>query len=190
MARYQAVDRNSVLDAAELIVRTKGIAALTFDAVAKAAGISKGGVQSSFGTKDRLIAAMYERWGGEFEALVARLAGPEPTPEALARAHVEGTRRTDKVEGDRAAGMMAALLNSPNHLKGVQAWYKQRLEGIDTDSPEGRRIRLAFIACEGAFMLRYFGFMKISQREWRELFADILALMDGAVPTLPASSGA
>ena len=114
----------------------------------------------------------------------------QPTPEALARAHVEGTRRTDKAEGDRAAGMMAALLNSPNHLKGVQAWYKQRLEGIDTDSPEGRRIRLAFIACEGAFMLRYFGFMKISQQEWRELFADILALMDGAVPAMPAPSGA
>jgi AcrR family transcriptional regulator len=46
MGRYQPVDRDKVLDAAEAILRTRGIAALTIDAVAKAAGISKGGVQS------------------------------------------------------------------------------------------------------------------------------------------------
>ncbi|WNG41432.1 TetR/AcrR family transcriptional regulator [Archangium minus] len=180
MGRYQAVDRDSVLDAAELIVRTRGIAALTIDAVAKAAGISKGGVQSSFGTKDQLIAAMYARWGTEFEAAIARQAGEEPSPMARLRAYIEVTYRTDKAEGDRAAGMMAALLNAPEHLRQFQQWYASQLDGIDMSTPEGRRARLAFLANEGLFMLRSFGFMKMSEREWREIYADIRGLLDDA----------
>ena len=185
MGRYQAVDRDSVLDAAEMLVRTRGIAALTIDAVAKAAGISKGGVQSSFGTKDQLIAAMYERWGTEFDAEVARLAGDVPFPLARLRAHVEVTYRTDKAEGDRAAGLMASLLNAPEHLTLSQEWYASRLDGIDVSTPEGRRARLAFLANEGAFMLRCFGFMKMSEREWREMFADIRSLLDEADGSRP-----
>lgn len=43
------------LDAAEALVMTEGAAALSFDAAAKAAGITKGGVQYAFGTRTNLI---------------------------------------------------------------------------------------------------------------------------------------
>jgi AcrR family transcriptional regulator len=58
MGRRQTIDREKVLAVAEDIVGQRGAAALTIDAVAKAAGITKGGVQSAFGTKEALIAAM------------------------------------------------------------------------------------------------------------------------------------
>lgn len=63
MGRQRSIDRDKVLDAAEEIVATQGAAGLTIDAVAKAMGISKGGVQYCFGSKDALIDAMFDRWG-------------------------------------------------------------------------------------------------------------------------------
>lgn len=62
MGRQRIIDREKVLEAAEEIVINQGATALTIDAVAKAMGISKGGVQYCFGNKDALIDAMFERW--------------------------------------------------------------------------------------------------------------------------------
>ena len=42
MGRPRSIDRDKVLDIAERIVREEGATALTFDAVARAAGITKG----------------------------------------------------------------------------------------------------------------------------------------------------
>lgn len=177
MGRYQAVDRDAVLDAAEGLIRTRGVAALTIDAVAKAAGISKGGVQSSFGTKDGLITAMYERWQAEFDEEVKRLTAGDNSPMAQLRGHIEGTYGTDQAEADRAAGMMAALLDAPTRWAELQAWYGSRLDGIPMDTEVGRRARLAFLANEGLFMLRCFGFMKIDAQGWDDIYADIRALL-------------
>ena len=63
--RPRSIDRDKVLDAAEGIVAAEGAAGLTFDAVARAAGITKGGVQYCFGTKDKLIEAMIDRWSAD-----------------------------------------------------------------------------------------------------------------------------
>lgn len=63
MGRQRSIDREKVLDVAEEIISTQGAAALTIDSVARAMGISKGGVQYCFGNKDALIDAMFERWG-------------------------------------------------------------------------------------------------------------------------------
>ena len=185
MGRYQPVDRDKVLDAAEHIVRTRGIAALTIDGVAKAAGISKGGVQSGFGTKDGLIAAMYARWVGEYDAELAAMIGSDAPPMRRLDAHVACTADTDAAAADRAAGMMAALLNAPAQLVELQDWYASRLDGIDVATPAGRRARLAFLANEGAFLLRSFGFMRMAPEAWDEVFADIRALMAEADPASP-----
>src|SRR5690606_17136256 len=135
---------------------------LSIDAIAKAAGVSKGGVQSSFGTKEQLIHAMLERLANEHDAQVARLAGKSPTPRQRLKAYVEATCRIKKSDADRAAGMMAALLNAPDQLKEWQAWYENKLGEFDLSTPEGRQARVVFLASEGVFMLRSFGFMKMT----------------------------
>lgn len=177
MGRRRTIEPDQVLDAAEKIVRGTGVAGLTIDAVAKAVGITKGGVQSCFGTKDALIDAMLTRWANEFETDIGKLAGPQPTPQAVIRAHIAVTERTDEAESDRAAGLMAALLDTKEHLQRTQEWYGSRLQGLDFSSEEARRLRLAFLANEGAFLLRCFGFLKMSEQEWSDAFVDIKALM-------------
>lgn len=177
--RPRTIDRERLLDAAEEIVASQGAVALTIDAVAKAAGITKGGVQYAFGSKEALIAAMFERWDSSYNALFRAVAGDDPSPAEAVRAHVEATHRSDEASQAKAASLLAALIRSPDDLESTRDWYRSRVAGLDPSRPEDRRARLAFLACEGAFMLRFFGLLDIGRAEWRDVFRDIRGLLDG-----------
>jgi len=185
MGRPRKIDRDKVLDAAEKIVSKVGAAHLTIEAVAKASGITKGGVQYCFGTKDKLIDAMFDRWGADFDNQVEQLAGDRDDPDSFIRAHIEATRQTDNVENARSATMMTALFQKPEYLEKNRKWYREQLEGIDPSTEDGRRLLLAFLASEGAFLLRCFGFMEISDSEWNAIFSDISQLLPQEPPHAP-----
>ena len=53
--------RETIVDAAMAVVRDQGVAKLTLDEAARAAGISKGGVLYHFKSKDDLIRGMVQR---------------------------------------------------------------------------------------------------------------------------------
>lgn len=177
MGRRRTIDRDQLLDAAEAVIGREGAAGLTIDAVAKEMGITKGGVQYCFGTKDALIDAIFERWGKAYDSLFEAVAGKQPTPLTRVRAHAEATQRSDELSSSKAAALMAALIQTPEHLEGSNQWYRSRLDGLDLSAPEGRRARLAFLAVEGAFMLRYFRLMDIGQEEWDSMLDDVRALL-------------
>ncbi|KAA5604239.1 TetR/AcrR family transcriptional regulator [Roseospira marina] len=174
MGRPRKIDRDKVLDAAEAVVGDVGAAALSIDAVAKAAGITKSGVQYCFGTKQQLIDAMFGRWETEFTQEVAELVGPNPDPISFIRGHIEATMRTDEVENARSAVLMAALLQTPEQRQRTQDWYRERLDALDVSTNLGRRTRLAFLASEGLFILRCCGLMDVSEAEWASAYKDIL----------------
>ncbi|MFC2249096.1 TetR/AcrR family transcriptional regulator [Labrys portucalensis] len=177
LGRPRSIDRNKVLDAAEAVVARIGPAGLTIDAVAKEAGITKGGVQYCFGTKDGLLKAMLERWAAGFDTEVARLAAEQPGPFAMVRAYVEANRHTDEKDASRSAAMLATLIQSPDQLADTRAWYRRYLTEIDPSSPEGRKARLAFLASEGIFFLHSFQFVQMTEAEWQEIFEDIMRLL-------------
>ncbi|MBV7395907.1 TetR/AcrR family transcriptional regulator [Mameliella sediminis] len=173
--RPRSIDRNKVLDAAEALVLDSGAGALSFDAVAKAAGVTKGGVQYAFGTRDNLIRAMITRWGEAFDADVAKRTGPEPSPRQRIQGHLSASRDADAAEHSRSAVMMTALVQHPDQLADTRDWYNTRLAGLDLSKPEDRKLALAFLAGEGAFLLKAFGLMDIGDADWKALFADMLA---------------
>ena len=191
MGRTRTIDRDAVLDVAEAIVREQGAAALTIDAVAKAAGITKGGVQYCFGTKNELIDAMVDRWGRDYDTQVEALVGKPLDPVTRLHGYLETTARMDASALARAAGMLTALTQSPDHLKLTREWYRRLLAGLDLKTREGRRARLAFLATDGAFMLRTFGLLEISDSEWANIFDDIRALIPkrSVVKTKPKPKG-
>ncbi|RYM73889.1 TetR/AcrR family transcriptional regulator [Serratia liquefaciens] len=173
MGRQRSIDRDKVLDVAEEIVATQGAAGLTIDSVARAMGISKGGVQYCFGSKDAMIDAMFDRWGKAYERVFDEIAGENPTATTSVQAHLQATRSSDQASSAKAAGLMATLIQTPEHLDSTREWYRSRIAGLDLTTEEGKRARLAFLATEGAFMLRYFGLMEIDPAEWDAMFADM-----------------
>lgn len=177
MGRRKTIDRNTLLDIAEKIVSEQGARALTIEALANAAGITKGGVQYSFRSKEVLIDAMFERWDAAYHRILSQLTGGNPAPLTRVAGHIEATRLTDDTSNARAASLMTALLQSPEQLASTRRWYRSVIDGLDTSDKQGRRARLAFLATEGAFVLRFFGLMDISQEEWQDMLKDAAALL-------------
>lgn len=51
------------------------------------------------------------------------------------------------------------------------------LARLDTSTEKGKQARIVFLATEGAFMLRYMGFMEIDDNEWQSIFSDLENLL-------------
>ena len=177
MGRRNTIDRGHVLEVAEQIVHEQGAGALTIDAVAKAAGITKGGVQSCFGTKEGLVEAMLARWMDRHDAEVASKAPEDPSFLDLLRLHIKMTGSDDVDSQRRVAGLLSVLLQSPAHLERVRGWYADRTQ-FGSKKNAGSDAELAFLATEGAFFLRYLGLVDYSDQQWRRIFGRIEALLE------------
>lgn len=175
--RPRTIDRDKVLDAAEAIVSRVGASGLTFEAVARAAGITKGGVQYCFGTKENLIHAMILRWGTAFDAAVEAHQAGDTSPQARIRAHILATRDSDDAENARSAVMMTALLQSPEQVADSRDWYNDKLAGLDLNDPADLRTTIAFLAAEGTFFLRAFRLLDLPDQDWDRLQDSIVALV-------------
>lgn len=173
MGRQRTIDREKLLDAAEDIVIHQGAAALTIDAVAKAMGISKGGVQYCFGNKDALIDAMFERWGQSYDEIFNQVIEQDKSPEGQVLAHMQATHQHDKIAMAKGASLMASLLQTPEYLEST----RERIANLDTSTEKGKLARMVFLATEGAFMLRYMGLMEIDDNEWQSIFSDMISLL-------------
>ncbi len=85
--------KEAILDAAEAVLSEQGTQALTLNAVADRAGVSKGGLLYHFPTKDALVREMVARVIREFDDLIASYVASYggDAPGAYTRAYVEAT---------------------------------------------------------------------------------------------------
>ncbi|PZO75511.1 MAG: TetR family transcriptional regulator [Sphingomonas hengshuiensis] len=182
MGRIRTIERGKLLDAAEDVTMEKGPAGLTIAAVAGQMGITNGGVQYSFRSKESLIAAMFERWQHDYAELMIELgakAGDEPS---WVRAHIAYAADYDGRSRRRGPSLLVSLLNSPQHMDQIRKWYRNRVDAIDVSTAGGRWLRLAFVAMEGAFLMRLFGLIDMGDAEWKSIVADVVSLCDGKLP--------
>jgi AcrR family transcriptional regulator len=195
VGRRQSIDRDSVLDAAERVVARDGALALTLDAVATEAGVSKGGVQYCYNTKDALIEAMVDRVMTSYNDSVKRyLAAHSGEPSARVLAHVEATRAEDVASGARSSALLASLVRAPDYQREIKQGYREIFDGVDAGSNADSgansnastrdRALIAMLAAEGAFLLRGLGLHDIGEQEWERVFAAIRTLVtDAPAPT-------
>ena len=173
MTRKKTIDSDLVLDAAKSVVIETGVQRFTLEAVAKHAGISKGGLLYIFPTKDQLILAMLDREVSRFGAEVlqnARKHSEDLHPTLLG--YIDTARSEDVSIANKAANLMAALIHAPAMLEPARLFYFKMLGQFDAPSIAGRRGRLAYLAVEGAFFLRALGLKEMTEKEWLEILAD------------------
>ena len=98
-AERRARTRDDLVDAAERLFSASGFHATSVDAVADAAGYTKGAVYSNFASKEDLFLAVYARQADQAVAAIERELAKAPDPitgiETLARARVEQRGRAD-----------------------------------------------------------------------------------------------
>lgn len=179
MARGTTISREGLLAAAEQLVQAKGAAALTIGALAAEAGVSKGGVQTMFGSKEALVISLVQHWldreQAEFREVVSSQERPDRT-----LAHIDQTQRLDDSSHGKIAALLAVASHSPEHTDMAQAWYAERANGFKAETEAERQNRLAFLATEGAYFLRFLVGIEFDEEAWRDVFGDIRALVSPA----------
>ncbi len=163
--------RTRILDAAEALVQARGVPALTLDAAAKAAGVSKGGLLYHFASKEALLSALLSRLSDwfrvEFEACVA---GQAPGPGRVARAMLAWSLGEDEhacnERHERAAAVfLAAFHHDPALLDPVRVVVAGIRRAVLADGlPPGHGFAI-MAACDGLFFYRIFGLIRFEADE-------------------------
>lgn len=173
MARPRTLNRERLLDVAEGIVAKSGAVGLTFGNLATAAAMPKASIQSAFGSREALMEAVLARWLVREQARFEARLGERSSDRDRMLAHVRLTAELTHEESTSVAGLMTALASVKDAESSLARWYRARAGTLEAKTDQARRLRLAFLAAEGAYYLRYvFGF-PISDEMWNEIFSDL-----------------
>lgn len=129
--------RRTLLRAAAQVIREGGVGGLTLEAVARAAGVSKGGLLYHFPSKDALIAGMIADFLEAFEANLEGALARDDAPghgrwlRAFARASFD-----TPPDRDLTAGLLAAVAAEPALLTPLRSafdrWQRRAVDdGLD-----------------------------------------------------------
>lgn len=174
MGRKPTITREGLLEIAEGIVRIEGAAGLTVDALAKAAGISKGGVQYSFPSKNELVRALIERWTYQFDALLGDMDGASPAD--IVRKYIKVMRSSQAAMNAKMAGLMISYIQNPENVVETREWYRSMFERLGGVAEEAQAARVALLAVEGLFMLRISGIDE--DGEWSTFLDDVESVFE------------
>ena len=157
--------RNVILDAAETVVATMGVATLTFDEIARVANVSKGGVLYHFPTKEALTEAMIERFISRFDTAVDEAAASDGAPIGRnIRAYVRATMGEPPLTGelfDRANGAItAALANFPERLEPVRQQSARSQAMIEDGTLDPIFATIVRLAIDGMWLAENFNLMR------------------------------
>jgi AcrR family transcriptional regulator len=123
------------MQAAFSLARRDGVAAITLEAVASDAGISKGGLLYHFPSKDALVQGMVEELQRSFDASVEQAASADPkTAGRSVRAYLAANADINQQESDRWLALIGALVQDPTLL---EPWRRLINGLLSADKSEG-----------------------------------------------------
>jgi AcrR family transcriptional regulator len=162
--------RLELLDAAIDVIRRDGATALTLDAVAAQAGVSKGGVLYHFASKRELIEGLLGRWLDDFED---RLGGDD-----LLAAYVRACD-LDPSESASEFGLLAGMIEEPEVLEVAREryaeWMARMLDRVG-DPVDAWVVRLA---ADGLWYSDLLGIAAPQGADRRRLIERLMALAHG-----------
>ena len=141
--------KDRLLAAAGAVVRRDGPQALTLDAVAAEAGVSKGGLLYHYGTKRELIEALVERWLSEFQHDIDA-AGP-----GFVRGYVRASDPGGSVADE--LGLLAALVADPAVLRTVRERYAIWQDRVEREGSDPVDATVARLAADGLWLAELLG---------------------------------
>ncbi|GGW49340.1 TetR/AcrR family transcriptional regulator [Alishewanella tabrizica] len=147
MMKKLQITAQQIMQAALNIAAEKGAGKVTLDAVAKASGLSKGGLLYHFPSKEALISAMVQHLLDDAEKNRCSLAESESSVlVSLLKA-----RRvfTQAVAGNTAMAILAAAAEHPTLLQPIQQHNKKVLAEVLSDPATELETMLLMLASEG-----------------------------------------
>src|SRR5258707_7167473 len=106
--------RERILAAAMAVAKESGAGRLSLDAIARRAGVSKGGLLYHFPKKDALMRALVEHHLAGIDEATREAESELGRPNAVARAFVQAYRDKAGCQPTRPNGVLAALAENPH----------------------------------------------------------------------------
>jgi AcrR family transcriptional regulator len=137
--------REAVLDAAVALVEESGAGALTLDAVAARAGVSKGGLLHHFKSKEALLLGMIARVEATFEkelsdaaAAMTETAGQDSFngQRRLVEAYLERSFSGMGARDKTAMTLFAVAAHQPALMEPIRDYFRRRATSICRQFPE------------------------------------------------------
>ncbi|MFF2907877.1 TetR family transcriptional regulator [Paenibacillus sp. NPDC057934] len=172
--------REAILNAASTIVQRDGMGQLTLDAVAKEAGVSKGGLLYHFASKDALITGMVDKSNEEYGQNVQLKAEADPTIQgSWSRAYV-GTAFEEVEQGlDRSSALFAAAFANPKLLDGMREQFKSWQNNIIHDGIDPVQATIIRLAADGLWFTELFGMAQLDEKLRDQVFEQLISWSGG-----------
>ncbi|OAI26301.1 MULTISPECIES: TetR/AcrR family transcriptional regulator [Methylomonas] len=186
MKRTQKTNtREGLLDAAEAVVIEQGVGAMTLEAVAARAGISKGGLLYHFPSKDAVVRGMVSRIASIVrERFAADLANEPPGQGRHARALLHMLLDTEGSLAPRlqrvAGPLLGAASNNPKMLEPIQNFFQGVHQGMLNDGFPADRSWLVLAALDGLKYWKIFGILHPSEQDLAGLRLLLTRIIDEA----------
>lgn len=166
--------RNVILDAAVTVIESEGITAVTFDSVAAAAGITRGGIIYHFSSREDLIAAIHEHmarlWEDQLEAACGKTAD-----EATATERLVAFIRLASTPATRAEVQM--ILDS-HHTENQNVWDRVLRRWAPRPQPtDDEAYTLALLAADGLWVNDVLGSTRIPPQQRHDTAERIIDLI-------------
>ncbi len=179
--------RDKILDAALAVVNEVGAPALTLDAVAERAGVSKGGLLYHFPFKEDLLTAANEVIADRLlAAREAEAANLPDTPRRPLKAYVLASVYNRAGNDKFTTKMLAAGSMLKESADPIRRYWKERFPEI-AEGAGFDRAALVHAATEGLWFMEVLGLSPFTDKQRARVVETILAIVDDKVlPPAPA----
>jgi len=168
--------RAAAIQAALTIISRDGPGQLTFDAISRESGISKGGLMHQFQTKGNVLKALLEYRTEYFESFsrdyLAKIDPEEPNPTLLTQ--IATTRESMTQQNPVGHAILAALVEDPALMTAVREADAKRIKRIKAEAADPELALLRLEAARGLALSALLGLCPLSDKERARLFDRLL----------------
>ena len=168
--------RNAALEAATTIVKRDGPGRLTLDAIAREAGLSKGGVMHQFRTKEAVLKALLEQQIAYFEDFSSRFIAKarETTDQPELAAQIATLREAIKTPRAGAFALLAAMNENPELMALPRDVDIKKVAVMKAQARDPDLALLRWAAARGLLLSSLFGLSSLTDTERDRLFERLL----------------
>jgi AcrR family transcriptional regulator len=149
--------RDRILEAGYAVAGQSGVAAVTLDAVANQAGVSKGGLLYHFPSKEALVAGMVDGLCRTFADLAGAAAAADPEPAGRAARAYLAASAGELWQSSRWLALVGALLVRPDLLDSWRAWVAAGRAADEAESADPVAAAIVRLAADGLWLAGVLG---------------------------------
>ncbi|REK77171.1 TetR/AcrR family transcriptional regulator [Paenibacillus paeoniae] len=171
--------REHILKSAMGLILTVDFRALTLDAVAKEAGVSKGGLLYHFPSKDALLQGMTVYSFDQFTELFHSYAEQETRNQGKwCRAYIQASKHDLKHNGTLSTGVMSSALLEQAFVDSINNSYNYWFRKMNEDGLDPVSVNLIRLAIDGLYYSAMYKIEPLDDAALDAVFDRLLKLTD------------